>query len=216
MRIIFYIVTIFTYNLMAGGYYAKISPISYKIKERMIKGNSWRYACPVGLENLRYLQIKHYDFKGGTDIGELIVHVDVANSVIKIFEELYAMKYPIKQMKLVSDFQGNDFQSIKADNTSGLNCRKITGNKNKWSNHAYGKAIDINPIENPYISRKGHISHKDSLKYRRRIHEGTEKFSDRAILLKKDKSTKIFEKYGWRWGGDWRYIKDYQHFEYAK
>lgn len=84
----------------------------------------------------------------------------------------------------------------------------------KWSNHAYGKAIDINPIENPYISKKGHISHKASSKYRKRVHKASRGLSDKAMLLKKDKATKIFEKYGWKWGGDWRYIKDYQHFEY--
>ena len=213
---LFYIVVILTYGLIADGYYSKISPITLELKQRMIKGNSWRYGCPVGLKSLRYLQIKHWDFKGSTDIGELIVHRDVSNSVVKIFEELYIIKYPIKQMRLVSDFKGSDWQSIEADNTSALNCRKITGNKNKWSNHAYGKAIDINPIENPYISKKGYISHKASAKYRNRVHNSLRGISDRAILLKKDKATKIFEKYGWKWGGDWKYIKDYQHFEYHK
>ena len=81
----------------------------------------------------------------------------------------------------------------------------------KWSKHSYGKAIDINPIENPYISRKGYISHKASLTYRKRVHKKSTS-ADKALLLKNDKATKIFKKYGWIWGGDWSGVKDYQHF----
>ena len=113
-------------------------------------------------------------------------------------------------MKLVSDYKGSDWQSIESDNTSAFNCRKATGFK-KWSKHSYGKAIDINPIENPYIARSGRISHKASLIYRKRVHKNST-YADKAVLLKNDKATKIFEKHGWIWGGDWPVVKDYQHF----
>ena len=176
----------------------------------MLKGNSWKKGCPVSLQNLRYLRLQHIDFKGHDVMGELIVHEEVAEEVVSIFKILYAVGYPIHQMKLVSNYKGSDWQSIEADNTSAFNCRKATGS-NKWSKHSYGKAIDINPIENPYISRKGRISHKASLKYRKRIHKN-ESFEDRAVLLKNDKATKTFKKYGWKWGGDWIAVKDYQHF----
>lgn len=199
----------------ADGYYAEILPISPEIKKRMVDGNSWRKGCPVGLDDLRYLQIRHMDFEGKNKIGELIVHKDVAQNVVKIFEELYTIGYPVRQMKLVSDYKGKDWHSIEADNTSALNCRTATGSK-KWSNHAYGKAIDINPIENPYISRTGYISHKASLKYKKRVHIPSRGLSDKALLLKNDEATKIFEKYGWEWGGDWKDVKDYQHFGYSK
>ena len=149
-------------------------------------------------------------------MGELIVHKDASSSMLKIFEELYAIKYPIRQMKLVSRFKGNDWQSIEADNTSALNCRPVTGNKKKWSNHAYGKAIDINPIENPYISRTGHISHKASAPFRKRKHPNTKNIADKAMITHSDKALQIFQKYGWSWGGDWSPVKDYQHFEYLK
>ena len=200
---------------MADGYYSKISPITPETKKRMIKGNSWRYGCPVALNELRYLQVKYWNLKGTTNIGELIVHRNVAKSVSKIFGELYAIKYPIKQMRLVSDFKGSDWQSIEADNTSAFNCRNIIGNKNKWSNHAYGKAIDINPIENPYMSRKGTSSHSKSRPFlpNKRFHKSTLSPADKAVLLKNDKAVKIFKNYGWRWGGDWKGIKDYQHFD---
>jgi hypothetical protein len=209
-------IIILTYQLIADGYVYKVFGITPNIKKRMIKGNSWRYGCPVPLQDLRYLQIAYWDFNGSSKVGELIVHKDVAKSIIDIFHKLYDIKYPIREMRLVSDFKGSDWRSIEADNTSALNCRKITGNKNKWSNHAYGKAIDINPIENPYISKTGYISHKKSLRYRKRIHQKKHIAQDRAIILKYDQITKIFKSYGWRWGGDWKYIKDFQHFEFKK
>ena len=189
---------------------SKIFPINSEIKERMIEGNSWRKGCPVGLEDLRYLRIAHLDFKGETAVGELVVHKEVADDVVKIFEQLYTIGYPIHKMKLVSEYKANDWQSIEADNTSAFNCRKATGSK-KWSKHSYGKAIDINPIENPYISQSGRISHKVSLKYRQRVHK-VYTSSDKSVLLKGDRATQIFKKYGWKWGGDWVEVKDYQHF----
>ncbi len=216
MKIILLLLTLLINMLLADSYKSTITPITDDIKKRMLEGNSWRKGCPVGLSDLRYIRIKHFNFKGGNSTGELIVHKDVVNSVNNIFEELYNIKYPINQMRLVSDFKGNDWKSIEADNSSALNCRSVTGNKKKWSNHAYGKAIDINPIENPYISRKGYISHKTSVKYRKRVHMQSRGIADKAMLLKNDKATKIFKKYGWSWGGDWNSVKDYQHFSFKK
>jgi hypothetical protein len=197
-------------TMLFASYSNSISKITPDIKKRMIKGNSWRKGCPVALKNLRYIRVKHINFKGKEARGEIIVHKDVSVEVTKIFEELYKIGYPIRQMRLVSDFKGNDWQSIEADNTSAFNCRKATGSKN-WSKHSYGKAIDLNSIENPYISRSGRIAHKASLKYRKRVHKNTS-YSDQAVLLKNDKATKIFKKYGWKWGGAWSGVKDYQHF----
>ena len=117
-------------------------------------------------------------------------------------------------MKLLSKYNNNDWESIEANNTSAYNCRKVEGTT-RWSNHSYGKAIDINPIENPYISKKGYISHKESLKYAKRVHR-EDTLQDRAVLLKDDKAVRIFKKHGWSWGGDWITIKDYQHFEYKR
>jgi len=193
-----------------ANYSATVSPITPEIKKRMIKGKSWRKGCPVSLQNLRYLQVIHKNFSGQDQRGEIIVHKDVASEVKQIFKELYAIGYPIRKMKLVSDYKGSDWQSIEADNTSAFNCRKATGSKN-WSKHSYGKAIDINPIENPYVSRSGHISHKASYTYKKRQYKNNSA-ADKAVLLKNDKAVRIFKKYGWKWGGDWSVVKDYQHF----
>ncbi len=203
---IFITVTIVTF----AGFESHITEITPQIKQRMVQGNSWREGCPVGLKDLRYLRIKHINFNGEEQIGEMIVHKEVSAEVTKVFEALYKIGYPIKKMRLVSDYKGNDWQSIESDNTSAFNCRKATGSK-KWSKHSYGKAIDINPIENPYISRKGYISHKASAPYRKRVHQNST-YADKAVLLKDDKAVQIFKKYGWQWGGDWSGVKDYQHF----
>jgi poly-gamma-glutamate synthesis protein (capsule biosynthesis protein) len=203
--------TIFTTSL-AAQFNANISEITPDIKERMIQGNSWRQGCPVSLNNLRYLQMAYLDFKGQTQMGEMIVHKSIASNTVYIFEELYIMKYAIDKMQLVSDYSGNDWQSIESDNTSAFNCRPVSGKKKKWSKHAYGKAIDINPIANPYISKTGYISHKSSYKYKKRRHIDINNLADRALLLASDPATKVFKKYGWGWGGDWKSMKDYQHF----
>jgi len=206
----FIYITLFTTTLLFAEYQSSISKITPQIQKGMVKGNSWRKGCPIPLPDLRYLRVKYKDFRGKETMGEIIVHKDVSVEVIRIFEKLYTAGYPIHKMKLVSAYKGNDWQSIEADNTSAFNCRNATGSK-EWSKHSYGKAIDINPIENPYISRKGRISHKASLKYRKREHnEGT--LVNRAVLLKHDQATQIFKKYGWKWGGEWSGVKDYQHF----
>ncbi|MEA2048034.1 MAG: M15 family metallopeptidase [Campylobacterota bacterium] len=209
MRKIIMIPIFLTISLLAT-YESSVSRITPDVKQRMLKGNSWRKGCPVGLNNLRYLRVRHINFSGQEVMGELIVHKDVSDEVTKIFEALYDAGYPVRKMKLVSAYRGNDWHSIEADNTSAFNCRKATGSE-KWSKHSYGKAIDINPIENPYIARSGRISHKASLVYRKRVHQNST-YADKALLLNHDKAVKIFKKYGWKWGGDWRGVKDYQHF----
>ena len=214
MKKIIMIAIVLSSLIFAGEYKYKVSTIQPEILERMINGNSYRDNCPIKEVDLRYIELSYIDFNGDTQIGELIVHYKVAYNIVKIFRELYNIGYPIRQMSLVSDFKGSDFASIEADNTSAFNCRNIAGT-NRWSNHAYGKAIDINPIENPYISRSGKISHKKSLKYRNRKHSNSTP-ANRAMIASNDKARKIFSKYGWSWGGYWKSIKDYQHFEYKK
>jgi poly-gamma-glutamate synthesis protein (capsule biosynthesis protein) len=190
---------------------AKIYPITSQIKKRMIEGNSYRAGCPTSLKELRYIKLTYIGFDNKEHIGELIVNKAVANDVVNIFRELYDIKYPIRKMELVSKYNGSDFASIEADNTSAFNCRFVEGTR-KWSNHSFGKAIDINPIENPYVSKSGHTSHKKSYAFVKRVRKNNTP-PYKAMILKNDKIVKIFKKYGWRWGGDWRCCKDYQHFD---
>jgi hypothetical protein len=190
---------------------ATISNITPKIKQRMINGNSYRAGCPVPTSRLNYITLTYIGFDGKEHKGELIVNKAVTNDVVNIFRELYNIKYPIKKMKLVSNYNGSDFASIEADNTSAFNCRFVDGTR-KWSNHSYGRAIDINPIENPYVSNSGHTSHKKSYKFVNRVRKNSST-PYKAMILKSDKIVAIFKKYGWRWGGAWNCCKDYQHFD---
>jgi hypothetical protein len=179
----------------------------------MIEGHSYRDGCPVPLRDLRYLNLTYRGFDGRDHTGELIVHKSVAKEVTRIFEDLYNMNYPIRKMRLVSDYGGSDFQSIEADNTSAFNCRRATGSKG-WSRHSFGKAIDINPIENPYIRNNGRISHKASYKYKVRKHKNRRDPADRAMLVPGDPALKAFTSRGWIWGASFREARDLQHFHH--
>lgn len=214
MRYLILALTLFSFSFSNT-----IKPISKEIEKRMRAGNSYRDNCPVKLKDLRYLRLKYFGFDRKTHTGEMIVHKSVAKDVVEIFDELYRRQYPIHKMELVSKYKGSDYKSIEADNTSAFNCRAVTGNSHKWSNHAYGKAIDLNPIENPYISRSGRIAHKESLRFaknREYLRKSSNKPAYRAILTSNSPAVKIFKRHSWRWGGDWHSIKDYQHFEKSK
>jgi len=197
-------------SLIRAQYHAAISTITSSTKQRILNGNSWHQGCPVDYQDLRYITMTYIGFDGKESTGEMIVHRSVAKEVTAIFEKLYKAKYPIRQMHLVSDFGGSDWKSIEADNTSAFNCRNATGSK-KWSKHSYGRAIDLNPLENPYISHSGHIAHKASQKFRKRRHQNSSA-ADRAVLLQDDPAVQIFKAHGWKWGGEWKRVKDYQHF----
>jgi signal peptidase I len=178
---------------------------------KKMKGVSFHENCPVSLSDLRIVTIKHLGFDDNIYFGDLIVHKDVAFEVSLIFQELFEIKYPIKQIMPIEKYNGDDFESIEADNTSAFNCRKAEGS-NKYSKHSYGKALDINPIENPYVYKNGTTSHKGSIKYLAR-EENDKSNENKAVLTSSSKAVLIFKKYGWKWGGDWKNTKDYQHFQ---
>ncbi len=189
--------------------FSPISEITPEIESRMRAGNSYRDGCPVPLEDLRYLRIKYFGFDKKTHTGEMIVHRDVADEVVTIFDKLYRIKYPIRKMRLVSSYGGDDDRSMSADNTSAFNCRRVTGG-HKWSKHSFGRAIDINPKENPYVKR-GKIlppSSKNFAKNRKILNR-----RDKSVIIKNSQIVDIFSQHGWIWGGSWKSLKDYQHFE---
>ena len=117
---------------------------------------------------------------------------------------LYRIHFPIRRMQLVDAYKGSDYRSIEADNTSAFNCRYVDGTT-RWSEHAYGRAIDVNPIENPYVSG-GSTSHRASVPYLDRSRPRAGMFRDG------DAAVRAFGAAGWGWGGTWSGAKDYQHF----
>jgi hypothetical protein len=183
-----------------------VAPLSKELRERMT-GISWHRGCPVPLRDLRLVTVRHHGFDGRVRTGVLVVHEDVAGGVVKVFRRLFEAGFPIRRMRLVDEYGGSDFRSIEADNTSAFNCRRATGS-GSWSNHAYGKAIDLKPIENPYVEN-GRVYHDASRRYvdrskRRKgmVHRG-------GVVVR------AFASIGWGWGGNWSgSVKDYQHFSW--
>jgi hypothetical protein len=182
-----------------------ITRITPAVKAR-IMGVSYHAGCPVPLRNLRYVRLRYWDFHHRPQTGELIVNRDAAGSLVRVFRRLYGNGYEIRRMRLVDAYGGSDFASIEADNTSAFNCRFVDGT-HRWSNHAFGRAVDLNPLENPYVSADGTTSHRRSRRYvdrsRRRHH---------AMILRGDRTVRAFASQGWGWGGNFVGAKDYQHF----
>jgi len=189
----------------AARFSAKITPIPREMRKAMT-GVSWHKGCPVGFGSLRLITSTHHLPAGGTATGQLIVHRDVAPAVKRILKRLWKLNYPIARMDLVDKYGGDDWESIEANNTSAFNCRAATGSSN-WSNHAYGYAIDVNPIENPWIEN-GKVFHKASWQYIDRT-----KRKSPLQILPGDKVVKAFAAEGWGWGGAWSgSTLDPQHF----
>ena len=134
--------------------------------------------------------------------GELIVNRDAAGPIVRVFRRLYANGYEIRRMRLVDAYGGNDYRSIEADNTSAFNCRFVDGTT-RWSNHAFGRAIDVNPLENPYVSANGTTSHPRSRRYVSRS-----KRRHPAMILRGDRTVRAFASQGWGWGGNFSGAKD--------
>jgi hypothetical protein len=167
-------------------------------------GVSWREGCPVSPADLRMLRISHVDFTGEPQTGELVVHSDSAADLLVVFQRLYEHRYPIESIRTVDEFDGSDDASMNANNTSGFNCRRAVLGAS-WSQHAYGRAIDINPLVNPYV-RGSLILPPDGAVFADRSthHPG--------LIREGDIVVQSFDAVGWKWGGRWRTARDYQHF----
>lgn len=179
---------------------SSVQRIDDALKERMTY--SWRAGCPVKRRDLRYVQVTYLRFDGTARQGELVVHEDEAADVVEVFEAIYAERFPIRRMRLIDDYQGDDDLSMAANNMSAFNCRLVTGGT-RWSEHSYGRAIDINPVRNPFVN--GDIVAPPA----------GQNYLDRSPRRKGMVSMAVraaFERIGWSWGGDWSNLKDYQHF----
>ena len=178
----------------------------YEVEARIL-GRSYPEGCPVRMDDLRYLRILHYGFDGEIHLGEMVCNAAVADDLLDIFMSLFDAKYRIASVKLIDDFGADDSASMAADNSSCFNFRPKTGQR-ALSAHALGLAVDINPVENPYVHGE------------RILPAAGAKFADRSrrsehMIDKEDLCYKLFKEKGFQWGGEWRSAKDYQHFEKA-
>jgi len=184
-------------------------PINYTIFDR-IYGISFPEDAQILASDLVYCNVMYINFDGQKSTGEIICNKQIADDIIEIFASLYENSYPIESIKLIDEFDGDDISSMEANNTSCFNYREIASS-NKLSNHALGLAIDINPLYNPYVKESGDgsitVSPSSALKYVDRNLDFNYKIDTNDLAYK------LFTEHGFTWGGSWRSVKDYQHFE---
>jgi hypothetical protein len=178
-------------------------PVPAAVRERMI-GRSWRddARCPRW-GDLAYVEVDHVTFDGGVARGELLVSGRIADHTVALFRRLHAIGFPIRAMRLVDDFAASDDASMAADNTSAFNFRCIAGTQT-LSQHAFGLAIDINPVENPMMTATWFVPPEaEPYRDRSRLRPG--------MIVRPGPVTAIFDELGWEWGGDWIHVADLHH-----
>jgi hypothetical protein len=176
-----------------------VSPVS-----RADLPHSWHPGCPVAPAQLRRLRVSYWGFDGRAHRGTLVVHASVVGDLTKVFRRLYLAEFPIRRMRSVDAYGASDDRSMAADNTSAFNCRFVSGTR-RWSMHAYGKAVDVNPVENPYVSGS-RVQPPAGRAYLDRSNVR------RGMAVPGGTLVRAFTSVGWKWGGRWQGSPDYQHF----
>jgi hypothetical protein len=164
---------------------------------------SWRPGCPVPPSRLRVVRLSYWGFDAKPHVGRLVVNADATRAVTVVFRRLYRQRFPIRRLRPVDAYRGSDEASMAADNTSGFNCRyAVAPGPKSWSVHAYGRAIDVNPVENPYLEGGRVLPPRGA------------GFADRTVRrpgMAEGALVAAFAAVGWGWGGRWS-SPDYQHF----
>lgn len=187
----------------------RIEDIPDTLFQRM-QGRSFNEPSPVTREQLRLLTVLYTDFDGNTRTGRMVCNVRIAGDLLEIFRELYDNAYPIESVRLVDDFDGDDNASMRADNSSCFNVRPKSSFSSGFSAHAYGLAVDINPLYNPYVRTRDGVTSIEPEEAAPYIDRGRD-FPHK--IDREDLCCRLFRGHGFAWGGSWRSVKDYQHFE---
>jgi D-alanyl-D-alanine carboxypeptidase len=184
----------------AGGVYA----IGRDARKHLLAKN-WHPGCPVPIADLRLVKVTYWDFEGEVRSGPLILNEQVADDVLWVFRQVFRARFPIHRIDLAPRPQPIDWNSTR-NLTSSFNCRFATGNPGVLSQHSYGWAVDINPLQNPYVRLDGSVLRAAAKPYvdRSRDHQG--------MIHPGDVVVRSFAKIGWEWGGNWHTLKDYMHF----
>jgi hypothetical protein len=168
----------------------------------LMEETTWQPGCPVGIDELRTLTVRYVGFDGVEREGDLIVHHEVAADLLTAFAGLYEDRFPIERIEPIEHVDGDDDAAMAANLTTAFNCRPVTGGS-RWSEHAYGWAVDINPIQNPYLRGEVVLPPEGSA------------FADRSDvrpgMLTRPGPVEHFDAIGWAWGGDWSTLEDHMH-----
>ena len=166
--------------------------------------STWVEGCPVPPEELAYLTVSFIGFDGANHTGEIVVASSVADDIVTVFETLHAARFPIEEMRIVTDADLDAAPTGDGNNTGGFVCRPVTGGT-AFSEHAKGLAVDINPFHNPYV-RGDLVLPEQAVVY-------TDRSVDRPGMIQPgDVVVEAFAAIGWTWGGDWTSLSDHQHF----
>ncbi|MFJ4776098.1 M15 family metallopeptidase [Streptomyces sp. NPDC088762] len=168
-------------------------------------GASIRAGCPVPAERLRLIRMNHWGFDGKVHRGELIVHRDAVKPLLYVFGRAFEARFPIRRMRVAAAYGGDDRAAMADDNSSAFNCRPVTGDPGRQSRHAWGLAVDINPVENPYVDVHGLLHPAAGRPYLRRDPLRPGMIAEDGVVAT------AFRHVGWYWGGRWS-NPDYQHF----
>ena len=201
------------FSALTPSFHSSVRPLPASVKTELVKGGFWHKGCPVGLNDLRLLTVTYRGFDRHNHTGQIVTNKNAAPKLAHVFHELYRIHFPIHHMSVASTYGANGKRSTEPDPTGSFECRDAvpspcsggnsTGN---WSNHAYGLAIDVNPVENPYVGC-GMSRDKLAQKYRNRSVHRQGMVTGRVLS--------IFRSVGWGWGGSWSgNTKDYMHFSY--
>lgn len=185
--------------------YFSATEIPDSVFERM-RGRSFADGCTVPRSELRYLRLLHANDNGQTQVGEMVCNKAIAEDLLSIFRRLYLRGYRISRMVLIDDYGADDERSMAANNTTCFNFRLMTGSASRVSKHGRGLAVDINPLYNPYV------------KGSKVTPAAGRPYADRSlrhpmVIRRGDLCHTLFQRHGFSWGGAWRTLKDYQHFE---
>ena len=196
--------------LAVVAFHTSIQPLPAPVRAEL-NGRYWHAGCPVALSQLRLLTVTHWGFDGRTHVGQLVVRDTAAAPLGRVFARLYALHFPIRHMRLSDGYGPAASQPADGDVTASFECRQAvpspcTGGTGtgSWSEHAYGEAVDLNPVENPYVGC-GMTRDRTALSYldRSRVRAG----------MVTPQVIQIFSDIGWGWGGSWTgSTKDYMHF----
>lgn len=178
------------------------------LRER-VREHNWHPGCPVAVDDLRHVRVAYRDFRGHVRSGPLIVHERYATDVLGVFRRLFRADFRIHRIKLPPSYRAprpEDYWQSTRNRTAAFNCRPATGNPGSLSHHSYGWAIDINPLQNPYVRSDGSTLRYIARPYRNRsLHR-------KGMIHDGDVVVRSFAAIGWKWGGHWHTLKDYMHF----
>jgi hypothetical protein len=194
-----------TPDTKTASFESSIEVIGSSLKAQMMASGSWKSGDPVSLSQLRLIHVSYWGFDSKPHTGSLVVNAEWAAKLCAVFHKLYDARFHISSMNLIDEYGASDRRSMNADNTSAYNGRWRGGTTNVWSMHAYGLAVDINTVENPWVYSSG-VSPEAGRAYTDRS------LKTKGMIHAGDVVVQAFASIGWTWGGSWSTSKDYQHF----